>query len=50
MNVVSKTRDESRFGLYVSPEVKVVLFQFEGILCLSGTGHDGFENGGEYDL
>ena len=50
MNVVSKTHGESMSGAYVSPEVKVVLLQFEGILCLSGTGHDGFENGGEYDL
>ena len=52
MNVVSKTCDESRFGLYVSPEVKVVLFKFECVLCgsVTGSGHDGFENGGEYDL
>ena len=52
MNVVSKTCDESRFGLYVSPEVKVVLFQFEGVLCgsVTGSGHDDFTVGGEYDL
>ena len=52
MNVVSKTCDESRFGLYVSPEVKVVLFQFEGVLCgsVTGSGHDDFIVGGEYDL
>ena len=50
MKVLSQTHGESMSGAYVSPEVKVVLFQFEGILCLSGTGHDGFEDGGDYDL
>jgi hypothetical protein len=44
MNVVSKTHGESMSGAYVSPEVKVVLFQSEGVLCASlGSGHDGFD-------
>ena len=52
MNGVRKTRDESNYGLYESPEVKVVLFQSEGMLCSSvtGSGHDGFEDGGSFDL
>ena len=46
------TRDGSNYGLYESPEVKVVLFQSEGMLCSSvtGSGHDGFEDGGSFDL
>ena len=52
MNEVRKTHDELVYGVYQSPEVKVVLLQFEGVLCgsVTGSGHDGFENGGEYDL
>ena len=51
MNVVSKTHGESMYGEYVSPEVKVVLFQSEGVLCASlGSGHDGFEYDGSDDL
>ena len=51
MNVVSKTQGESMYGAYVSPEVNVVAYRSQGILCSSvGAGHDGFEDGGEYDL
>ena len=50
MKVLSKTHGESMAEEYFSPNVKVVFFQSEGILCLSGTGHDGFVDGGEYDL
>ena len=37
---------------YVSPEVKVVIFHHEGILCSSveGVSHEGFSEGGSYDL
>ena len=52
MNVVSKTHGEPMSGAYVSPEVKVVFFQSEGVLCgsVTGSGHDDFTVGGEYDL
>ena len=51
MNGVRKTRDESNYGLYESPEVKVVLFQSEGVLCGSvGSDHEDFVDGGSYDL
>ena len=51
MNVVSKTHGESMSGAYVSPEVKVVLFQSEGVLCASlGSGHQGFEFDDSEDL
>ena len=37
---------------YASPEVQVVYFKSEGFLCASvtGSGHDGFEDGGSFDL
>lgn len=37
---------------YVSPEVKVVLIQPEGVLCSSveGVSHEGFSEGGYYEL
>lgn len=52
MNGVRKTRDESNYGLYESPEVKVVLFQSEGVLCGSVTGieHEDFTQGDSFDL
>lgn len=34
---------------YVSPEVNILVFQPEGVLCLSSE-HEGFGDGGEYDL
>lgn len=39
-------------GFYNSPEVTVVYFTPEGFLCASvtGSGHDDFTVGGEYDL
>lgn len=51
MKVLSQTHGESMYGEYVSPEVNVVSYCSQGILCSSvGAGHDGFEDGGEYDL
>jgi hypothetical protein len=51
MKVVSKAQGESFFGAYEAPEVIVVAYRSQGILCSSvGAGHDGFEDGGEYDL
>ena len=51
MNEVSRTRSESMSGGYVSPFVKVIWFQSEGVLCESvGSEHEGFGDGGEYDL
>ena len=52
MNVVSKTHEKSMSRAYESPAVSVVLFQPEGVLCgsVTGSGHDDFEVGGEYDL
>ena len=51
MNEVRKTHDKLVYGVYQSPEVKVVLLQFEGILCGSvGSDHEDFGDGGSYDL
>lgn len=51
MNVVSKTHGESMSGAYVSPEVKVVLFQSEGVLCQSvGGGNQDFTYDDAEDL
>ena len=43
---------ESALGEYVSPEVKVILLQPEGVLCSSvnGIGHDDFTMGDSFDL
>jgi hypothetical protein len=36
---------------YVSPKVKLINFRHEGVICSSvGAGHEGFGDGGEYDL
>ena len=38
-------------GFYNSPEVTVVYFQSQGVLCTSvGSEHEGFGDGGEFDL
>lgn len=51
MNVVSKAHEESKFRVYVSPEVKIVFFQSEGILCQSiGGGNQDFTYDGTEDL
>ena len=51
MKVVSMTHGESVFGAYEAPEVFVVAYRSQGVLCSSvGAGHDGFEDGGEFDL
>ena len=44
MNEIRKTRDGSNYGVYCSPEVKVVLAQSEGVLCSSGLTEK-FEDG-----
>lgn len=36
-------------GIYLSPEVNVILFQPEGVLCTSGDSED-FGLGGEYEI
>ena len=53
-NVVS---DFIASGEYITPDVKILTFQSEGVLCGSvtatdenGMGHEGFENGVTYDL
>jgi hypothetical protein len=52
MKEVSKTlAHEAVQKEYVSPVVRDIYFQPEGLLCVSvGSGHEGFEEGGEYDL
>ena len=44
MNVVSKTQGESLFGAYEAPEVIVVAYRSQGVLCQSGSTED-FEDG-----
>lgn len=48
-NVVS---DFIASGEYITPDVKILTFQSEGVLCgsVTGSSHEGFETGGEYDL
>lgn len=51
MKVKSDLMSCSTLEGYVSPEVKTLVFQSEGVLCSSvGAGHEGFEDGGEFDL
>lgn len=51
MNVVSKAYEESKFRVYVSPEVKIVFFQSEGVLCQSvGGGNQDFTYDDAEDL
>lgn len=52
MNEIRETRDELVYGAYQSPDVKVVVYRSEGILCASvtGSGHDDFGDGGSFDL
>ena len=53
MNEVKNTLvRESVQGDYVTPETKVIDLLAEGVLCSSvtGSGHDDFTIGGEYDL
>ena len=43
MKVVSMAHGEPKFGEYLSPEVIVVAYRSQGILCQSsGPEHDGF--------
>ena len=53
-NVLS---DFTASGEYITPDVKILIFHSEGVLCGSvtatdenGMGHEGFGNGGSYDL
>ena len=51
MNVVSKTHGEQKFGEYLSPEVMVVAYRSQGILCQSsGSKHEGFDYDPSEDL
>lgn len=52
MNEVRETRDELVYGAYQSPDVKVVVYRSEGILCASvtGIGHEDFTEGDSFDL
>lgn len=51
MNVVSKTHGESMFGEYLSPEVIVVAYRSQGILCQSvGAGNKDFTYDDAEDL
>lgn len=53
MNEVKNTLvREQASRAYVAPVSKVVYVHPEGILCASvtGSGHDGFEDGGSFDL
>jgi hypothetical protein len=44
MNVVSMAHGESKFGEYLSPEVFVVEYRSEGVMCQSlGSEHGGFD-------
>ena len=50
MNEVRETRDELVYGVYQSPDVKVVVYRSEGILCASGSEHEDFGDGDSFDL
>lgn len=52
MNEVKRTLvAESPLRAYLSPEIKILSLHSEGVLCSSlGAGHEGFGDGGEYDL
>lgn len=52
MNVVRKTREESRGMSYTTPKTKVVLFQPEGVMCYSVQGfeHEEFTPDDSYVL
>ena len=46
--MVSKTQGESMYGTYVTPEVIVVAYRSQGVLCQSvGGGHEGFDQVGD---
>ena len=50
--VMKKCVDLQEVARYTSPEMKIVLFQPEGVLCSSvqGIEHEDFESGGEFEL
>ena len=51
MNVVSMAHGESMFGEYLAPEVIVVAYRSQGILCQSlGSKHEGFDYDPSEDL
>ena len=53
MNVVIKAQSKESVAFeYASPVVRCIYFQSEGPLCASvtGSGHDDFVIGGEFDL
>lgn len=51
-NVMSNVVTSPHGGEYITPAVKVVLFQPEGVLCSSveGISHEEFSEGGIYEL
>lgn len=51
-NVMSNVVTSPHGGEYITPAVKVVLFQPEGVLCSSveGISHEEFSEGGYYEL
>lgn len=52
-NVKSDLMRVSAVESYVSPEVKTLVFQSEGVLCqsLNGSGHGGFDQvGDDYEI
>ena len=52
MKVVIKAQSKESVFEYASPVVRCIYFQSEGPLCASvtGSGHDDFVIGGEFDL
>lgn len=53
MKVKSDLMSCSTLEGYVSPEVKTLVFQSEGVLCqsLTGSGHGGFDQvGDDYEI
>lgn len=51
-NIMSNVVTSPHGGEYITPAVKVVLFQPEGVLCSSveGISHEEFSEGGIYEL
>lgn len=51
MNVVSMAHGEQKFGEYLAPEVIVVAYRSQGILCQSlKSDHEDFGDGGSFDI
>lgn len=51
MDVFAKALGQPISEVYESPMINVMFIQSEGVLCDSvGSEHEGFGDGGEYDL